>query len=176
MENKTITIFGSSMPLPGEKEYEDAYYIGKALAKEGFNICSGGSMGIMDAVSKGAAEEGREAIGVTVEIFNSKSTPFLTREIKCSTLFERLDNLVNIGDGYVILPGGTGTMLEISLVWEMIIKDLMKSKPTTSFGNLWKNIVYEMEERIKSENRKLNLIKCFDDRDLLIKFMKENLR
>lgn len=176
MKNKTITIFGSSIPLPGEKEYEDAYYIGKAFAKEGFNICSGGSMGIMDAVSKGAAEEGREAIGVTVEIFNSKSTPYLTKEIKCPTLFERLDNLVNIGDGFVILPGGTGTMLEISLLWELFNKDLMKSKPTTSLGNLWKNIVNEMEERNKSENRNLNLIQCFDDRDALIKFMNENLK
>ena len=52
MGNKTITIFGSSIPLPGEIEYEDAYYIGKALAKEGFNICSGGSMGIMDVIKE----------------------------------------------------------------------------------------------------------------------------
>ena len=52
MKNKTITIFGSSIPQIGDKEYTDAYFIGKELAKSGFNICSGGSLGIMDAVSK----------------------------------------------------------------------------------------------------------------------------
>jgi uncharacterized protein (TIGR00730 family) len=175
MENKTITIFGSSMPLPGDTEYEDAYYIGKSLAKKGYNICSGGSMGIMDAVSKAANEEGREAIGVTVEIFNSKTSQYLTKEIKCPTLYERLENLVSIGDGYIILPGGTGTLLEISLVWEMFNKNLMSVKPTACFGDIWTKIVEPMEERLKFEKRNVNLINCFGDRESLIKFIKEKI-
>ena len=51
-----------SLPKAGEKEYEEAYYIGKTLAKHGYNICSGGSQGIMDAVSKGAKEEGTATV------------------------------------------------------------------------------------------------------------------
>ena len=106
MKDLTVTIFGSSIPQIGDKEYNDAYYIGKELAKNGFNICSGGSLGIMDAVSKAASEEGKKAIGVTVKIFNSQTSKFLTEEIKCDTIFERLNNLVNIGDAFIVLPGG----------------------------------------------------------------------
>jgi len=47
---KTITIFGSSLPRSGDIEYEDAYMLGKLLAEKGFNVCSGGYQGIMDAV------------------------------------------------------------------------------------------------------------------------------
>ncbi|MCB9247843.1 MAG: hypothetical protein H6613_04515 [Ignavibacteriales bacterium] len=59
MKTKTVTVFGSSMPKPGEEEYENAYLIGKLLAQKGFNVCTGGAQGIMDAVSKGAVEEER---------------------------------------------------------------------------------------------------------------------
>ena len=86
MKKKTITIFGSSLPQQGDKEYEDAYYLSKKLAKNGFNICSGGFQGTMDAVSKGANEEGQEAIGVTVRLFDAQPSKYLSREIKCGSL------------------------------------------------------------------------------------------
>lgn len=170
METKTLTIFGSSIPIPGEKEYEDAYFIGKTLAKKGFNICSGGAQGIMDAVSKGAKEEGREAIGITIAVFNAVSSSHLTKEISRDTLFQRLDDLISYGDGFIILPGGTGTLLEISLLWEMFNKNLLGEKPTACLGEMWKKIVEPMEERIKYENRKQNLVRCFENRDDLVNF------
>ena len=175
MEKGTITIFGSSLPKSGEKEYEDAYYIGKSLAKHGYNICSGGSQGIMDAVSKGAKEEGREAIGITVEIFNTAKSTNLTKEIECKTLFERLDNLTNLANGFIILPGGTGTLLEISLIWELMNKNIQNIKPAAALGSMWKNIITPMEKRVKIEKRKENLIKCFDTPDEIIKFMQKEL-
>lgn len=175
MKEKTITIFGSSLPKPGEREYEDAYLIGRKLAQNGFNICSGGAQGIMDAVSKAAVEEGKKAIGVTVDMFNSNSSKYLTNEIKCDTLFQRLDNLIEIGDGFIILPGGTGTLLEISLVWEMFNKDIMDTKPVACLGEMWSKIIAPMEERVKYENRKENLIKCFFNIDDVVTFIATKL-
>ena len=175
MKNKTITIFGSSIPQIGDKEYADAYFIGKELAKSGFNICSGGSLGIMDAVSKAAYEEGRSAIGVTVKIFDSKSSKYLTQEIKCETLFERLDNLITIGDAFVVLPGGTGTMLELSLVWELLNKNVMNIKPFVCLGEMWKGIVDLMEERVISEGRVKGLIKNFADPNEIVQYIKETV-
>ena len=176
MSNRTITIFGSSIPQVGDKEYMDAYYIAKELAKGGFNICSGGSLGIMDAVSKAAYEEGRTAIGVTVKIFNSQTTEYLTKEIKCDTIYERLDNLISIGDAYIVLPGGTGTLLELSFVWELLNKNVMNIKPFASLGVMWKNIVDIMEERVKSEGRAEGLIKNFTNPDEIIQFIKDSVR
>ena len=105
---KTITVFGSSRPKQGEKDYINAMKLGRILGEINYNVCSGGYQGIMDAVSKGAIDMGSEAIGVTVDIYGAKSSEHLTKNIVCNSLQERLQTLVEKGDGYVILPGGTG--------------------------------------------------------------------
>lgn len=176
MKNKTITIFGSSLPLPGEKEYEDAYLVGSKLAQKGFNICSGGFQGIMDAVSKGANENGQEAIGITVPLFNAKPSKYLTKEIQQNTLFQRLETLIDYGDGFIILPGGTGTLLEVSLVWESFNKNLCEVKPVACLGEMWRSIISPMEERVIFENRKENLIKCFNTVDEIVDFILQNVK
>ena len=107
-EKKFVTVFGSSIPSPGEEEYEVAYQLGKMIGEANLNVCTGGFQGIMDAVSKGCTEFDKEAIGVTLDIYNVQASKYLTKEIKCHTLFERLTNLLEIGDAFVILQGGTG--------------------------------------------------------------------
>ncbi len=159
---KTITIFGSSIPKEGEKEYEVAYKLGILLAKKGFDVCTGGYHGIMDAVSKGATEYGAEAIGITVDLWGAKPSKYLTRQIECKTLFERITKLVEFGNGYVILQGGTGTLLELSVVWEFMNKNLSPIKPIACHSNLWKEIVSLMEKQIEHEGRKNGLVKFFN--------------
>jgi len=161
--NKTVTIFGSSLPKPGDEEYEQAYRLGKYLGKVGINVCSGGYQGIMDAVSKGAVESGAKAIGVTVDIFGAVQSKYLSEEIVTNSLFERLGKLMEIGDAYIVLPGGTGTMLELTLVWENMNKNLLHEKPFACVGKFWKNIITEMEQRIIFEKRKVGLIKPFEN-------------
>ena len=162
---KTITVFGSSFPKPGEQEYEDAYMLGKILGLNGFNVCSGGYQGMMDAVSKGAAEAGSDAIGVTVELFNSTPSQYLTEIVECDSLFERIKTLVTLADGFIILNGGTGTLLELSVIWEYFNKELIETKPIATNGTMWCEIVEIMERRLKLENRKTGLIECFENID-----------
>jgi uncharacterized protein (TIGR00730 family) len=160
---KFVTVFGSSIPKPGDAEYEFAYHLGKKLAANKVNVCSGGFHGIMDAVSKGAAENGAEAIGVTLDIYNVSASKHLTRQIKTHSLFERLKNLVELGDAYIILQGGTGTLLELALIWEYMNKGMIAEKPIACHSSLWKEIVVVMEKQILKEKRKNGLVKCFDD-------------
>ncbi len=174
-KNKTVTIFGSSIPKPGELEYDQAYLLGKYLGDNGFDVCSGGYQGIMDAVSKGALEAGARAIGVTVDIFGAMPSKYLTQEIETDSLFERLNNLLGIGDAYIVLPGGTGTMLELTLVWEKMNKALIAEKPFACIGNIWKNIVVEMEKRIALEKRRGGLIKCFNNVETCADFIMKKL-
>jgi len=160
--NKTVTIFGSSKPFPGEEEYENAYKLGKLLGDAGLNICSGGFQGIMDAVSKGAHDAGTKAIGVTVNLYNAKPSKYLSEEIVCATLFNRLENLINKGDAYIILPGGTGTLLELSLVWEYFNKGITTLKPFACVGEMWNKLSKIIDERMEFEKRQTELIKNFE--------------
>lgn len=165
VKKKFVTVFGSSVPQPGDAEYEYAYQLGKKLAQNNINVCSGGFQGIMDAVSKGARECDAEAVGVTLDIYNVHASKYLSREIVCNTLFDRLKSLIEIGDAYVVLQGGTGTLLELALVWEYMNKNMIQTKPFACHSSLWKGIVELMEKQITKEKRRTGLIKCFTEID-----------
>lgn len=173
--SKTITVFGSSKPLAGEEEYEIAYHLGKKLGSNGFTVCSGGYQGIMDAVSKGAVESGSNAIGVTVDLFNAIPSIHLTKEIECHTLFERIQKLVELGDAYIILTGGTGTLLELSVVWEMVNKNLIERKPIVCHGEMWTPIIEVIYKRMQFESREAGTVQWFKEIDMCTKYLMEAL-
>ncbi len=172
---KIITVFGSSKPINNEEQYVTAYNLGKKLALNGFDICTGGFNGIMEAASQGAVEGGGEAIGVTVNLWERQLNKYVTREIKCTTLLERVQKLVELGDGFVVLQGGTGTLLELAVVWEYINKGLMDVKPIACHSSIWKTIVSEMNEQMKFEGRNTDIVRSFDTVDEVIKYLKGNL-
>lgn len=168
MGRKTITVFGSSLPKDGEEEFIFACNLGKQLAQNNFNVCTGGYRGIMHAVSKGAREAGGEAIGITVDLWGAKPSEYLSKEIKCKTLPERIEKLIESGDGYIILRGGTGTLLELAFVWEMANKKLMKKKPIACHSDMWNSIVAEMEKQIAREKRQTGLVRpCRDEKEII---------
>ncbi len=171
---KIITIFGSSKPINNDEQYLTAYNLGKNLALSGFNICTGGFNGIMEAASKGAVEGGGEAIGVTVNLWGGQINKFVTKEIMCDTLLERINKLIELGDAFVVLQGGTGTLLELAAVWEYINKDMMKAKPIACHSSIWKKIVSEMNEQMKHEGRSTDIVRTFDTTEQIVQFLKEN--
>ena len=159
---KTIPVFGSPLPIEGEVEFEAAYRLGSLLAQKGFNVCTGGYQGIMNEVSKGAYENQGEAIGIMVDFWNSTPSKYLTKKIECDTLFERIEKLISAGDAYVILQGGTGTLLELAAVWEFMNKDLSPLKPAACHSSVWSEITSTMDKQMLKEKRKTGLIKPFD--------------
>jgi predicted Rossmann-fold nucleotide-binding protein len=82
----------------------------------------------------------------------------LTKEIRCGTLFERIGKLVDLGDAYIVLRGGTGTLVELSIVWEMFNKKLMNNKPIACHGKMWRDLVSTFDERMKFEGREHGFI------------------
>jgi uncharacterized protein (TIGR00725 family) len=138
------------------------------LAENGFDVCTGGFAGIMEAVSKGAAEKGRDVIGVTVNLWNSTPNQYITNEVKCSSIFERLDKLIEIGDAYIILQGGTGTLLELAAVWELSNKGLMDHKPIACHSSMWQGVTSIINIQMKKEGRNIGLVKAFENiRDMV---------
>jgi len=142
MSKKTITVFGTGRAGPGDSAYELAYETGKMLAQAGFTIANGGYGGTMLAAAEAAAEAGGEIIGVTCSAFKGKPNEYISREIVADSLDERLDTLIKLGQGYVVLPGGTGTLLELAKVWELKNKGFLEAdKPIILVGGFWKPLV-----------------------------------
>jgi hypothetical protein len=143
MTEKVIAIFGTGRAKPGDSVFTLAYKVGKLLAQAGFTIANGGYGGTMLAAAKGAAEAGGEIIGVTCAAFKGgAANEYVTREIVTNSLDERLDTLIKLGQGYIVLPGGTGTLLELAKVWELKNKGFLKQgKPIILVGKFWKPLL-----------------------------------
>ncbi len=143
MSEKIVTIFGTSRAGAGDAIFTLAVEMGRLLAQGGFTIANGGYGGTMLAAAKGAAEAGGEIIGVTCSAFRSgKANEYVTREIITDSLDERLETLVKLGRAYIVLPGGTGTLLELAKVWELKNKGFLKAdKPIILLGEFWKPLI-----------------------------------
>lgn len=174
MKKKIITIFGSSLPKENEEQYEIASELGTLLAKNNFDVCTGGYKGIMEAVSKGAAANGGSAIGVTLSYAKYSPNKFLTEEIKCKTLFERITKLIELGNAYILLQGGTGTLLELASVWEFMNKNLLEVKPIICHSKIWKEIGSIIDKQIEFEKRVTGLVKYFENVDEIVEYLKEH--
>jgi uncharacterized protein (TIGR00725 family) len=146
-KQRIITAFGSSRPREGEADYEEARLLGHALAEKGFAVCSGGYGGVMAGVSRGAKEAGGETIGVTADFFKkAKVNAWIDVEVRKKTWQARLFELIRRGDGFVACKGGTGTLVEVAVVWEMLNKSVMESKPFVALGDFWRPILERVRE------------------------------
>ncbi len=140
-----LTVFGGSAPMPGSHDYEESYLLGKAAAQAGWTVATGGYIGVMEAVSKGAADAGGHVIGVTCEDLGwlrpTGANTWVKEEYKCPTLRERLWRLVEICDAAIAMPGGVGTLAEISMMWNGLIIHSVQPKPLILVGSAWHEIM-----------------------------------
>jgi len=143
---RIITVFGSSRPEEGEADYSDARSLGGALGRAGFAVCSGGYGGVMEAVSRGAKEAGGKTYGVTAEFFKPKANAWIDVEVRMKTWQERLFELIRLGDGFVACKGGTGTLVELAVVWEMVNKAVIEGKPFSVLGDFWVPVLDRVRE------------------------------
>jgi uncharacterized protein (TIGR00725 family) len=140
-----ITVFGGSSPKPGSPAYQQAYDLGQSIAKAGHPVLTGGYIGTMEAVSRGAAEAGGHVIGVTCTQIESwrpvKANAWVHEERSFSTLQERLNELIYNCDVAIALPGGPGTLTEISLTWNLMAINAIPEKPLILIGEEWLQVL-----------------------------------
>jgi hypothetical protein len=143
MSEKIIIIFGTSNAKNGDKVFNLAYELGRLCAEAGFTIANGGYGGTMLAAAKGAKQAGGKTIGVTCGAFGRKGpNEFITDEVTTSNLIERLNKLVELGNAYVFLGGGTGTLLELSYIWELTNKGFVSPpKPIILLTDLFRPLL-----------------------------------
>lgn len=148
---RVVTIFGSSLPGEASPAYAQARLLGKLLAEAGFAVCNGGYRGLMEASARGAREAGGHTMGVTCEIWPGKANPWIAQEVRTRSFAERIMTLLERGDAYVVLPGGTGTLAELALAWEMMNKASLSTtvggnKPLIVMSPYWQSVIACLEQ------------------------------
>ncbi len=138
-----ISVFGGSQPKEGDAAYEEALLLGRLLAQRGHTVLTGGYIGTMEAVSRGAYEAGGHVIGVTcdeIEVWRPvKPNRWVREERRRHSLMERLQVLVRECDAAIALPGGPGTLTEITLMWNLMLVESRHRSPLILVGRGWQS-------------------------------------
>src|SRR5215208_4876179 len=138
-----ISVFGGAQPREGEAAYSEALELGRLLAERGHTVLTGGYIGTMEAVSRGAHEAGGHVIGVTCEEIERWRPIGVNRwvkeEVKKVTLIERLHTLIHESEAALALPGGAGTLAEVSMMWNLMTVESLHRRPLILIGRGWQS-------------------------------------
>jgi uncharacterized protein (TIGR00730 family) len=143
---RTVTIFGSSLPFEQTTAYQEARELGRTLAERGFTVCNGGYGGLMEASARGACDACGHTIGITCSLWPQPANSWIKEEVRTNSFSERIMTLIGRGDAYVVLPGGTGTLAELALAWELMNKSALSAtvggrKPLVLVGSYWQPVI-----------------------------------
>lgn len=147
-EDRIVTIFGGSKCSENSEEYREAREVGASLAKSGFTICTGGYLGVMEAASRGARENGGRVFGIVMNQFKSEPNRYLTDKVATDHFYDRLQNLITRSVGFVALRGGMGTVTEISLVWNKLQTRVLEKRPLVLLGDCWKGVIEACQKNL----------------------------
>ncbi|MDO8786146.1 MAG: TIGR00730 family Rossman fold protein [Syntrophales bacterium] len=138
-----VSMFGSARVQPGDSAYDLAVEIARLLVKNGFNVMSGGGPGVMEAANKGAAEAGGRSAGLNIQLpYEQKPNPYANVRLDFRYFFIRKVMFVKYAVAYVILPGGFGTLDELSEAITLIQTRRIKPFPVILVGrNYWKGLL-----------------------------------
>jgi uncharacterized protein (TIGR00730 family) len=140
-----VCLFGASDPVEGSEAYETARAVGHRLAERGYVVVNGGYGGTMEASARGAVEAGGSAIGVTCALWRSRPNAYVRPVIETPGLPQRLATLLELGTaGAVVLPGSTGTLLELAAVWEEVAHGAIAPRPIVCLGAFWMPLIEMM--------------------------------
>ena len=145
-QNYRVTIFGSARLKPGTPAYEGVKQLAAELTKMGCDIISGGGPGLMQAANEGALSIGPEAlkrsVGIRVELpFEQELNPFVGQAYQHRTFFSRLHHFMIVSDAFVVVPGGIGSLLEMSLAWQLLQVRKLYNTPLILVGKMWPELI-----------------------------------
>jgi hypothetical protein len=147
-----ISVFGSGLTKKTDSFFKEVAGIGKLLAEDKFVVCCGGYGGTMEAICKGVKSANGKTIGVILNQPDLNPNEYIDDIVIMENWVERLMELIALGDKYLILSGGSGTLVEISTVLEMMNKHLMKEKKMVFYTDFWKPVIEVL--KIDSERMK----------------------
>ncbi len=174
-----VTIFGSARAKKGDELYTKAYELAKVLGRNKFNVITGGGPGVMEAVNKGAKEEGVKSVGINIELpFEQKPNPYITVPLSFRYFFVRKVMFVKYAIAYIVLPGGFGTLDEFFEATTLIQTNKIRPFPVILVGSeFWTSLIDWMQKNMLARGmiskEDLNIFKIIDDPEEIVAYIKK---
>ncbi len=176
-----VSIFGSARMKAGSRYYELTRQVAHDLAKAGYAIVSGGGGGLMEAANRGAREGGGESIGLNIALdFEQKANDFIDKDklMTFQHFFVRKVMFVKYAQGFVVMPGGFGTLDEFSEAITLIQTRKTREFPVLLMGSkYWEKLLLWMEETALAEGciaeEDMKMFHLCDDPDEAVTIIKD---
>lgn len=162
---RAITIFGSARTRPSDPYYIMARELGKRLGEEGYAVITGGGPGIMEAGNRGAKEAHAISVGVNIELpFEQSANPYITKLINFRYFFVRKVMFLKYAKGFVIFPGGYGTMDELFETLTLIQTRKIEPMPIVLMGKSYYTGLLEWIKQVMMTEKMISP----DDMDIFL--------
>jgi uncharacterized protein (TIGR00730 family) len=164
-----VSIFGSARVPAGDPQYEFAREVARELSRDGFDVITGGGPGIMEAANRGAQEGGSRSIGLNIALpFEQHTNPYLDIAMTCHYFFTRKLFFVRYSVGFVVFPGGFGTLDELFEALTLSQTGKTRHFPVVLVGSdYWSGLIEWMRGRVLAEGKiaphDLGLIEVVDE-------------
>ncbi len=173
-----VSVFGSARAERDGAEYLQAVALGSALAKAGYAVITGGGPGVMEAANKGACEAGGVSVGLGIELpFEQGLNPWVDIGVNFRYFFARKTMFVKYARGFVVLPGGFGTLDELFEALTLVQTQKVTAFPIVLVGSAyWGGLLGWLTETVVAEGmaspQDLQLLQVVDDVDDAIELIK----
>lgn len=174
---RAVSVFGSARTPEGSPEYEAGVKIGRALAEAGFGVITGGGPGAMEAANRGAVEAGGVSVGLGIELpYEQGLNPYVDIGVNFRYFFVRKTMFVKYAQGFVVLPGGLGTLDECFEALTLVQTKKVTQFPIVLFGSsYWGGLVDWLENTLiaqgKASQQDLELFHLTDDIDEVVRLV-----
>ena len=157
----SVAVFGSARTKPDNKYYQIAVEVGKLLVELGYGVITGGGPGIMEAANKGAKEGDGKSAGINIDLpFEQSANPYIDQDklINFDYFFVRKTMFMKYSQGFIVMPGGFGTLDELFEALTLIQTDKIGHFPIVLVGSsYWSGLIKWMKEVMHSEEHNVSI-------------------
>ena len=177
-----ISIFGSARTKADNKYYKLTEEISAEIVKRGYGVITGGGPGIMEAANKGTKENNGKSVGLCIELpFEENSNKFIDKDKKINFdyFFVRKVMFVRYAQGFIVMPGGFGTLDELFEALTLIQTNKVEMFPIILVGSeYWKGLIKWIKNTLLEENSNissedLDLFRIADTKEEIISILEE---
>jgi uncharacterized protein (TIGR00730 family) len=176
---KAVCFFGSARTPPEDPAYEEARALARQLGEAGFAIITGGGPGIMEAANRGARDVGAQSIGLAIELPHEEgANPYLDVELVFHYFFARKVMFVRYASGFMVFPGGFGTLDELFEAATLRQTEKIRHFPIVLYGSdYWRGLVDWLRDPVQAEGKlsrsDVDMLEVTDDPERALAAMQE---
>jgi len=178
---RAVCVFGSARVREGDPAYDAARRVGARLAEAGFAVITGGGPGLMEAANRGCQEAGGLSVGCNIELpHEQRLNDYVDLGIDFRYFFVRKTMFMKYSEGFVVFPGGYGTMDELFEALVLIQTGKVHHFPVALYdSSYWAGLLDWLRDRVAAEDKieetDLQLFRVMDDPDEVVPFLEEVL-